>query len=204
MKNTTKRYRLIIGVLVVGLLAIGIAVAQDDRPKSPAGSASTQIGDAWIDVSYSRPILRGRGAIFGSGEEYGKAITGQSAPLWRVGANATTRIKTGLDLEINGTRVPAGEYSLFIDLKEGAWTAVLSSQPYMEGWDRAKVDQGITWGSYGYSADHDVVRAPMSVSDPGMSIDQMTIFFTDVTDAGGMLGVAWANQMGLLPFKVAQ
>lgn len=204
MKNLSKKSRLLLTTLVVGLLAAGIAFTQDSRPASPAGAAATQIGDAWIDISYSRPILRGRGTIFGSGEEYGQKVTGQSAPLWRTGANATTRIKTELDLVINETPVPAGEYSFFIELKEGAWTAVLSTQPYMEAWDRAKVDQGITWGSYGYSSDHDLVRAPMSVSDPGMSVDQMTIFFADVTDQGGMIGVTWANQMGLLPFTVAQ
>ena len=202
MKNTFRKPPLVFAVLAAGLLAPGLADAQDERPKSPTGSAATQIGDAWIDVSYSRPILRGRGSVFGSGEEYGKKVTG-NAPLWRVGANATTRIKTGLDLEINGTRVPAGEYSFFIDLKEGAWTAVLSSQPFMESWDRAKVDQGITWGAYGHNPEHDVVRAPMSVSDPDMFVDQMTIFFADVTDEGGLIGVAWADQMGLLPFKIA-
>ena len=37
---------------------------------SPSGRASTQIGDHWIDVTYGRPILRGRDGIFGAGEEY--------------------------------------------------------------------------------------------------------------------------------------
>ncbi len=188
-------------LLIAGLLFAGLADAQD-RAKSPTGTASTQIGDHWIDVTYGRPILRGRGDIFGSGEEYGTKVTA-GAPLWRVGANVTTRIKTGLDLEINGTRVPAGEYSLFVDLKEGAWTAVISKQPYMDSFDRAKVSEGITWGAYGYSADHDVVRAPMTVSDPDLVVDQLIIFFSDVTKAGGQLGVIWADKMALLPFKVA-
>ena len=107
-------------------------------------------------------------------------------------------------LEINGTRVPAGEYSLFIDLQEGAWTAVISSQPYMESFNREKVGEGITWGAYGYSPDHDIVRAPMSLVDAEMSVDQMTIFFADVTDVGGNLGVIWADAMALLPFSVAK
>ena len=29
---------------------------------------------------------------------------------------------------IGGSTVPAGEYSLFIDLKDGAWTAIISKQ----------------------------------------------------------------------------
>ncbi len=170
---------------------------------SPPGSASTQIGDHWIDVSYSRPILRGRQDIFGSGDDYGKQITA-GAPLWRVGANVTTRIKTEADLEINGVRVPAGEYSFFIDLKEGAWTAVISKQRFMTSFSREQVAAGITWGAYGYSPEHDVVRAPMSISSRDMSVDQMTIFFADVTDTSGHLGVVWGDQMGVLEFELAE
>ena len=180
----------------------GLVLAQDSRPKSPRGSAATQIGDAWIDVSYGRPILRGREDIFGSGEEYGKTVNA-GGPVWRAGANVTTRLKTEIDLEINGTKVPAGEYSFFIDLEEGAWTAILSTQPYMDSWDRSKIDQGITWGAYGYSPDHDVVRAPMKMMTMDLSVDQMTNFFADVTAEGGTLVVTWGTQMALLPFKVA-
>jgi hypothetical protein len=204
MMNRTSRRRLVVfSLAVLALVATGIIVAQDDRPKSPEATASTQIGDAWIDVHYSAPILRGRADIFGAGEEYGKAVTG-SAPLWRAGANVTTRIHTQANLEIGGTSVPAGEYSLFIDLKEGAWTAVISKQAYMESFSREKVSEGQTWGSYGYSADHDVARAEMYVSEPGMSVDQMTYFFNNVTEEGGELGLIWGNQMAMLPFKVAK
>ena len=192
-----------VSALVLACLVAGVAAAQSERPASPPGAASTQIGDAWIDVTYSRPILRGRQGIFGAGEEYGKTLYA-GGPLWRAGANVTTRIETGLDLEIGGKRVPAGEYSLFIDLKEGAWTAILSSQPYMETFDRAKIAEGQTWGAYGYKPEHDVVRAPMNVETRDSSLDQLTIAFLDVTAEGGTLAVAWDNQVGTLPFKVAK
>ena len=198
-----RRLRMLALFLCFATLLTGAAVAQGDRPASPTGSAATQIGDAWIDVEYSRPILRGRNGIFGSGAEYGQKLNA-GAPVWRAGANVTTRIKTGLDLEINGTRLPAGEYSFFIEREEGAWTAILSKQQYMETPDRAKIGQGITWGSYGYSPDHDVLRAPMQVTTNQQSIDQLTIVFADVSDSGGTLALAWDNQVGLLPFKVAK
>lgn len=201
MQTPSTAIRLASTALLLTLPATTSATAQD-RPLSPPGVASTQLGDHWIDVSYSRPILRGRENIFGSGEEYGQQITA-NAPLWRVGANVTTRIKTEADLEINGVSVPAGEYSFFIDLHEGAWTGVISTQPYMESFDRERVAEGITWGAYGYSPEHDVVRAPMTVTSPDMQVDQMTIFFADCTEAGGYLGVVWGNQMGMLEFKVA-
>jgi hypothetical protein len=194
--------RVVAATLLLAMAVVAAASAQE-RPASPPGSSATQIGDAWIDVTYSRPILRGRRGIFGSGAEYGKKLYA-NGPLWRVGANATTRIKTGLDLEIGGKRVPAGEYSLFIELKEGAWTAVLSTQPFMETPDRAKMAEGITWGAYGYKPEFDVVRAPMTVETRPNSVDQLAINFSDVTADGGTMVVVWDNQYGRLPFKVAK
>ncbi len=62
-------------VLSLCLAVMGFApVAAQERPSSPEGAASTQIGDAWIDITYSRPILRGRNGIFGAGDEYGQAL----------------------------------------------------------------------------------------------------------------------------------
>ena len=191
-------------VLSLCLAAVSFApAAAQDRVPSPEGTASTQIGDAWIDITYGRPILRGRSGIFGSGDSYGETLNAQG-PVWRAGANVTTRIKTEVDLMIGGATVPAGEYSLFIELKEGAWTAIISNQGYMEGYDADKMKEGLTWGAYGYSADHDVVRAPMTVDTTEFSIDQMTILFSDVSEAGGAIVVIWDNQTGVLPFGVAQ
>ena len=197
--HTTLRAILI--ALVLSLLLAGLAVAQD-RPMSPRGSAATQIGDAWIDVTYGRPILRGRSDIFGSGDTYGQGVYA-GAPIWRVGADVTTRIKTELDLTIGGTTIPAGEYSFFIDLKEGAWTGVISTQEFMESPDRAKMAEGITWGAYGYSDENDLARAPMTVTANENAVDQLTIVFSGVSDAGGNLVVVWENTIAILPFTVA-
>lgn len=195
--------RVLILSLCLAVIGFAPAAAQGDRPASPEGAASTQIGDAWIDITYSRPILRGRSGIFGSGEEYGQTLLA-GGPVWRAGANVTTRIKTEADLMIGGATVPAGEYSFFIDLKDGAWTAIISKQGYMETFDREKMAEGLTWGAYGYNAEHDVVRAAMMTSTEEFAVDQMTILFSDVSEAGGAIVVIWDDQMGVLPFGVSQ
>ena len=74
----------------------------------------------------------------------------------------------------------------------------------MEEPDRAKMAEGITWGAYGYSSDHDVLRAPMTVTVNPFSLDQMFIGFIDVTDAGGSLDVGWDNTIGSLALTVAK
>src|SRR5688572_32071785 len=93
------KLRILTSALVLGSVLSGVIAAQEERPASPPGTASTQIGENWIDITYGRPILRGRQGIFGSGAEYGKKLNA-GGPVWRAGANATTRIKTGMDLEI--------------------------------------------------------------------------------------------------------
>src|SRR5499427_10627742 len=116
------------------------------RPMSPDGSAQTQVlgkwvkGDRpaftlgretyqdgkWIEITYGRPLQRGRD-LFGSGANYGKAANDVGAPgfspppVWRAGANQTTRLKTEVPLVLGTTTVPPGEYSLFIDLKLAQW-----------------------------------------------------------------------------------
>ncbi|MEO1366154.1 MAG: DUF2911 domain-containing protein, partial [Acidobacteriota bacterium] len=181
-----------------------VAVADDDRPKSPEGMASTQIGDAWIDVSYSRPILRGRENIFGAGEEYGKTVNG-GGDYWRAGANATTKIKTGVDLMVGGKKVPAGEYGIVIGLDPKEWTLVLTTQETMDTWQgREAVAKGIMWGSYGYKPDFDVARAPMKVMALDHSVDQMTISFVDVDEAGATLVVAWDKTAAMTRLAVAK
>ncbi|MCA1582010.1 MAG: DUF2911 domain-containing protein [Acidobacteria bacterium] len=187
------------------------------RPPSPAGTAATQVGGTWsapdkdgeqrysggkwIEVTYSRPILRGRSDVFGKGAEYGKKVLG-GAPVWRAGANQTTKLKTEVPLEIGGKRIAPGEYDLFVDLKENGWTLIVSTQPTQEKYDPA--EKAKIWGSYGYDTKFDVVRVPMTMMKPAVSIDQFTIGFADMSDRGGKLAMAWGQQAAVVPFTVGQ
>lgn len=196
--------KLAYALIVSALLFTSVAFAEDERPKSPPGMSSTQIGDAWIDITYSRPILRGRDNIFGSGEEYGKTVNG-GADYWRAGANASTKIKTEVDLEIGGKKVPAGEYAIVVGLAEDQWTLVLTTQETMETWQgREAVAKGIMWGSYGYKPDQDVARAAMTLLKLEHRIDQLTYSFVDVDDTGATLVIAWDKTAALTRLAVAK
>ena len=191
------------------------APAAPRRAPSPGGTASTQVGGAWpapdkdgeqrysggkwIEITYSRPVLRGRHDIFGKGADYGKKVNG-GAPVWRAGANQTTKLKTEVPLEIGGKRLAPGEYDMFIDLKEGAWTLIVSTQPTQDKYDANEKTK--IWGSYGYDPKFDVVRVPMTMVPLGMSHEQFTIGFADVTDAGGKIAFGWEKTGATVPFKV--
>lgn len=217
-----RRHGLIAGLMIA---AAGFAFAQTPasattpsaprRPASPPGTAATQVGGKWtnpeseerrysggkwIEITYSRPVLRGRTDIFGKGADYGKTVLA-GAPLWRAGANQTTRLKTEVPLEIGGKKLEAGEYSLFVDLKEGGWTLIVSTQPYQEKYDPN--DKVKTWGAFGYDKKYDVVRVPMNMRTPAVSIDQFTIVFVNMTDKGGALAMAWEKTAAVVPFTVA-
>jgi hypothetical protein len=178
------------------------AQAPQKRAASPAGAAQTQIGDKWIEVTYSRPIKRGRD-VFGSGADYGKMLLANGATVWRAGANQSTRLNTEVPLVIGGKTVPAGEYSLFIELKSPTeWTLIVSSYGAKKSGRDDTPDT--LWGSFGYKPDKDVARAPMTVSKSQMSVDQLTWGFMDVTAEGGKLFLAWDTTNATVPFTVAK
>ena len=190
----------IAGLLAAALLAAGTLEAQQRRPASPEGTAATQVNGSWIDIVYGRPILRGRTNIFGSGADYGKALN-DGGPIWRAGANVSTRLRTETPLEIGGTRVAPGEYVMLIDLKSGKeWTLVLSSQSYALTYDPQNTKD--LYGGYNYRPDQDVARVAMKVESLPYSVDQLTWWFTDVTPSGGTMRVAWERVMASAPFKV--
>ncbi len=192
--------------LALGMTLVAAATlvtAQEPRPASPRGSAATQLGEKgpWIEITSGRPIKRGRD-LWGSGATYGQMLTAR-APVWRAGADASTRLKTDVPLQIGGKPVAAGEYSLFIDLKSPTdWTLIVSSW----GAKKAGSDQqkDALWGAYNYTPDKDVARVAMKVDKLPLSIDQLTWSFADVTAAGGQLVLMWDTVVATAPFTAGK
>ena len=196
----------ILGLVVLIALAL-VAVPSLAQVKSPRGKAATQTGAGyakWITVDYSRPILRGRQGIFGEGESYGQKVNA-GAPVWRAGADTSTRLKSDVGLKFGETMVPAGEYSLFVDLKSPTeWHLIVSNHKAQASYNPN--DKEAIWGAYGYDAANDVVRVPMQVAplDDGVTIDQLTWVFGNVSEAGGGLTLVWDKTVATVPFMVAE
>ncbi len=198
----------------VCFLATVWVAAQGGKPASPTGTSATQVGGKyttppgadepqyqggkWIEITYSRPIKRGRD-LFGSGADYGKKLNG-GAPVWRAGANVTTRLKTEVPLVINGKTVAPGEYSMFIDLKPNNWTLIVSNWPAQTRYDPS--NKAALWGAYDYTPDKDVVRAPMTLATLPFAVDQLTWNFVDMTDAGGKIAIMWDKNVATVAFRV--
>jgi len=203
-------------VLATAAVALAMSagvIAQARRPASPAGTAATEIGGRydtsgaepvytggkWIEISYGRPIKRGRNLFGGTGPDCGKLVN-PDAPVWRAGANESTQLKTEAPLVINSKTIVPGTYTMFIDLKPNNWTLIISSFKAQTRYDPNNTAE--TYGAYGYTPDKDVVRAPMTVTPLPFSVDQLTWQFTDMTDTGGKLTIMWDKLMASVPFRV--
>ena len=124
------RARLLFTLGLLGLVTFSAgAVAQERRVASPAGRSATQVGGRhdvrvgyvggkWIEVRYGRPIKRGRD-LFGPDDH--REFLNDGAPVWRAGANVSTRLLTEVPLVFGTTTVAPGEYSVFIDLQPTDW-----------------------------------------------------------------------------------
>ena len=192
------------------------AIPEVKLPPSPAGQAAIQVGGTWektaegsqtyrggkwIVVDYGRPLLRGRKDIFGAAADYGKFVNA-GAPLWRAGANDTTRMTTQVALRIAAKTIPPGVYNLFIDLKPGHWTLVLSTQPVQDKFDPN--DKVRLSGATNYDPKFDVLRAPMTVRSGDASTEQFTIWFTNVSDTRATLSMAWDKTLATVDLTIAE
>jgi hypothetical protein len=210
--------RFLSGVAIVALAAV-VVNAQTPAPKLPAspdGRAQASVGGKWvtpaganaepayqggkwIEITYSRPGLKGRANIFGAGKDYGTTVNA-GAPVWRAGANVTTRLRTEVPLVIGGKTVAPGEYSVFIELKEGAWTFILSNWAAQTTYDPN--NKAALWGSYNYTPDKDVLRVPMKMAKNAMSVEQLTWSFVNITATGGEIAIMWDKEAASVPFKL--
>ncbi len=203
--------RFIFALAAVAILVGTMALAQQRAP-SPDGLASTEVGGKyqgagtpiyvggkWIEISYGRPIKRGRD-LWGSTETYGRWLNA-GAPVWRAGADISTYLMTQVPLVINGKTIAPGGYTMFIDLKPNNWTLIVSTWQPQKQFNPGNREQ--LWGSYGYTPEKDVVRSPMTLTTLPYSVDQLTWAFLDMTDAGGRMALTWDRQMAAVPFSVS-
>lgn len=106
-------------------------------PKSLGASVTQTLGvDTDITINYCRAGVKGR-KIWGGLEPYGLSGKNKDLP-WRAGANATTTIEFNNDIEINGKKLTAGKYGLFMIIDRIEWTVIFSKLSSGHGSDDYK------------------------------------------------------------------
>ncbi|MCZ8215680.1 MAG: DUF2911 domain-containing protein, partial [Cyclobacteriaceae bacterium] len=156
------------------------------------------IGLVTVSVTYSSPDVHGpngedrKGKIWGEVVHYGFIDQGfgtSKAAPWRAGANENTLITFSHDVNLNGTVVAAGTYSLFIDVqKEGQWTWIINKDVN-------------SWGSYFYDAQKDIVRVKATPEEAAYT-EWLTYGFENRKRNTATLYLQWENKKVALPISV--
>lgn len=88
--------------------------------QSPSATAEGTIEGVNISIDYSSPGVKGRqGKIWGDMLPYGE--------VWRAGANEATVVTFGQPVMVEGERLEAGTYSLFMIPEREEWTVVFNA-----------------------------------------------------------------------------
>lgn len=158
--------------MTLALLMAMPVVAQErsnDSPKaSPNAAVSQTIGTTEVTLTYGRPSVNER-EIFGGLVPFDE--------VWRTGANESTAITFSDDVMIEGERVEAGTYSLYTLPGEDEWSIIINEK--------------LSWGTQ-YDMSQDVLRVQAEPEDTYF-IEEMMIYFSDLTESSGEMMLHWAN-----------
>jgi len=163
-------------------LAAGTGFAQ---PKSPPAEASVTVAGKNITIKYSAPSVRGR-KIFGDG---GQLSHDPHYPVWRAGANSATALHTDADLDIKGLAVPAGDYTLFVNVADP------------DNWELIVSKDTKEWG-LAYKSNMDLGRVKMDMSKPSAPVEVFKITLSGAGGHAGKLQMEWENHIAAVPFSV--
>lgn len=187
-------------VLTALLIAPSATTAQAEeepgRRLSPIGIAATHLGDAYVKVTYGRPYIRDR-AIFGADTTFLVPFD----RLWRTGANEATEVTITGPLQIGGTALEAGTYSLFTVPGADSWEVRISPQVGLDGTGRLDPATGEFTPNV-YDPERDVARFTVESGETDEVVDPLTLEF-EATDTGADLVLRWERTEVRIPFEPA-
>jgi tetratricopeptide (TPR) repeat protein len=146
---------------------------------SPATTVKQDFGISSVELSYSRPGVKGR-KIFGDLVPYDK--------VWRTGANSPTTITFGDDVTISGTKVPAGKYGLLTIPGQQEWTVIISKSTEISN-------------PNDYKQADDVVRVKVKPQELPFPIETFMIVFDNIKPTSMEAVILWDKIA--VPFSIA-
>jgi len=166
----------------VAVVCVSNLFAQESKLEFPAASPACtlkqRVGFTDIEITYSRPGVKGR-KVFGGIVPFGQ--------VWRTGANQSTKLSFSTEVTLNGTAIPAGQYALYTIPGEEEWTIILSKNTKL-------------WGAYGYDAKDDFARfqvTPHAISEP---VETFTIELSRIRDDSAVIYLLWDRT--LVPIRL--
>ena len=171
----------LVSILFVSGCLFYQAHAQDLR--MPAPSPSSEIKQEFalssVEVSYSRPSMKGR-TIFGDLVPYGK--------VWRTGANQATTITFGEDVTVGGKPVKAGKYGLLTIPNTTEWTVIITKQLDVTS-------------PAAYKEAEDVARITVPVESLPVTVETFMITFDNISTSEMNMLLLWDKAVVAVPIK---
>ena len=171
--NTIRTSLLLLPALLLGATSLH---AQERKRVSPRETVNATVGGSEFSVVYGRPYTKDpksgeQRKIWGGLVPYGK--------VWRMGADEATLFTTSQTIEMGGTTIPAGTYSLFLLPSESGDAKLIINK------------QTGQWGTK-YDEAQDLARVDLKRTRLDEPVDQFTIAI-DETMADGVLKISWEN-----------
>ena len=162
----------------IGLL-FAFACSADAQPgrRSQRGTVTQVVNGADIAITYYRPVLRGR-TPFPEIVKWGRT--------WTPGADSATRIETSRDIEIEGSTLTAGRYSI--------WVVPAEQEPWTVIFNRAA---NVFHLSHDESQDVLRIRATPTT---GSSMETLAFYFPVVDGDSAVLNLHWGTTV--LPMRI--
>ena len=171
--------KLFISAMALVMMLSADAQGLNTPQPSPTQTVKQNFGLSSIELSYSRPGVKGR-KIFGDLVPYGN--------VWRTGANQATTLTFGDEVTIGGVKIKAGKYGLLTIPEKKSWTIIISKQT------------GVT-SPADYKQDQDVVRVDAKTNATGDAIETFTIEFANVKPNTCDLEIKWDKTSVSLPIS---
>ena len=159
-----------IACLALSLTLFFTGQAQLKTPApSPLQTIKQDFGLGTMEVSYSRPAVKGR-KIFGDLVPFGN--------VWRTGANSATTLTFSDEVSIGGVKIAPGKYGLLSIPDKSSWTIIISKQTDVTS-------------PAAYKQEMDVVRVNATSADLKYKIENFAIVIDNLKPNQCEIGLYW-------------
>lgn len=167
--------------LILGALSLSmLTVRAQELPKpSPLATITQAVGLNNIKIEYSRPSVKGR-EVFGDLVPFNK--------VWRLGANAPTKLTTDKPLIFGDNKIKPGTYAVFAIPNKKEWKVVINTDTEQ-------------WGAGDYDEEKNVAEINVKVQE-GDFTETLSITVQNVTSNSGSIVIAWDKTKVEVPFTV--
>ena len=170
-------------LFIVAAFVTTFASAQIKMPQASTTQKITQdFGMGSIEITYSRPNVKGRTVL----KE--KSELAPLGSMWRLGANAATKIKFTDKVTIGGSELEAGTYVIYAIPGKDMWDVIFN--------------KGVNnWGTDGYKEAEDVVHVKVKALKASNFAETFTMQIINVAAETCELHMTWGKVQLAVPIS---